>query len=92
MKNNISIGSKYEQTKKILSDKIRQGTISVLELKAENHACYFCTNKIIGKMKELIVIDYQKGRETESRYNIHTGCYNDAKYLETTISSLLGQD
>ena len=46
-------GIKYFETKASLIEKIRDNDISVLEQEAEDHACYFCTKRIQGKMMVL---------------------------------------
>lgn len=44
------IGSKYEETRAMLIEGIRDGTISGIEKVAEQHSCYFCLMPIEGTM------------------------------------------
>lgn len=78
----VVIGIKYKETKARLREKIRDGTIrvlegddaiSVLESKIGNHvlACYFCGKHIDGKVRLLI--------KSLTYYPIDTNCYADAK-------------
>ena len=86
----IIIGSKYEQTRAKLREQIRLGTISVLEVQASNHACYFCSKHIPDKMVVLTIKEMVNDRETESEYYTDNLCYRRAKlfmyYKETPIS------
>jgi hypothetical protein len=75
----VVIGSQYKKTKAMLREKIRERTISALETKAENHACYFCGEHIEGKMWVLTEKDIINGKETESVYFIDCICYQGAK-------------
>jgi len=72
----MMIGSKYQENKKSLINKIRNSSIKVLEGEAKNHLCYFCGKQIFGKMN--ILIDYEKINERDfvQRYFLHKDCYS----------------
>ena len=78
----LIIGSKYEETKAMLTEKIRKGDISVLEAEATCHACFFCGKRIEGRMKMLTVEDILKGNEVTSDYFIDDTCYRKAQFFD----------
>ena len=71
----VNIGSKYEETKKVLREKILYNTLNPIDTIAKNHSCYFCLNPIQGTMK--VLID-EYGNRT-SKYFLDEKCYEDAK-------------
>ena len=61
-------GSKYKETKARLKESIRDGTISALEVEAENHSCFFTGKPIMGRAIALTEREIGKGIEVETRY------------------------
>jgi hypothetical protein len=72
-------GIKYLETRAMLIERIRDENISVLEQEAENHACYFCTKRIRGKMMVLSDSETINRRVHETKYYIDINCYEEAK-------------
>ncbi len=50
----LKIGSKYEETKKDLIERIREGMIVAVQMDAGENSCYFCNKPIKGKMWVLV--------------------------------------
>jgi len=75
----VDIGSKYFQTLERLREGIRKNTIIFDERDSINHACYFCNQKIKGKMNVLIEKGTIRGYETESKYFLDKSCYKKAE-------------
>lgn len=62
------VGILYEATRTGLAAKIKRKEISVVEMIASNHQCYFCRQKIDGNM--LVLED-----STEEKYFLDALCY-----------------
>ncbi len=76
--NKLEIGCKYIETRDLLREEIRAGTLEGLELLAVNHACYCCVRRIEGVM---YVVE-RKGENSVECYFFDTKCYEDAKVFE----------
>ncbi|MBU1199093.1 MAG: hypothetical protein KKF46_01065 [Nanoarchaeota archaeon] len=78
------IGSKYQETKNNLREKIRQGKISPMDVplaeQFKDHACYFCLDKIIGKVQVLEEETKTSGVEQKIEYSICIPCSEKAKH------------
>jgi len=75
----IVIGSKYQENKASLKERIRDGDIDILEDEPEFHVCYFCCKPIREKM--VVLIDHPKifDRESEKKYFLDEFCFEDSK-------------
>lgn len=76
MKQKIVIGSRYQETKTRLVKEIQASTISILEMIATNHACYFCVRKIDGQMYQLTYPDKSNESKAEERFFLDKKCYD----------------
>lgn len=76
------IENKYEKTLKVLKGKIKNNLIKVIEGTdfntkfKSNLACYFCREKIKGKVRILIESDLNNNK---NYYPIDSRCYAKAK-------------
>ena len=75
----VITGSKYEVTKAILKSLIGQNAVSVLEMEAMNHVCYFCLKRIDGKLHVVIVEEKAGEKQSESMYFLDNYCYENTK-------------
>ena len=78
----LIIGSKYEETKAMLTEKIRKGDISVLEAEATNHACYFCRKSIDRIMAVLTDTKIEDGKEVTDKYFIDPVCHRKTQHYD----------
>ena len=75
-------GTNYIDPRESLLEKIRDGTVSVLEKEAENQACYFCYERLKGKMMvicETLTINNRLQETHEIKYFVSINCYEEAK-------------
>lgn len=72
---NVKIGEKYRETRARLSSMVKDGTISALEMRSENHACYFCKSRINGHMRVLMLHE----PAGDSEFYLDDRCYTLAK-------------
>ena len=73
------IGSRYQENKANLKDRIREGNIEVLEAEPSFHVCYFCCRLIREKMFVLVNHPEVFGRESETKYFLDEFCFEDSK-------------
>ena len=75
----MEIGSKYQENKNRLKDKIREGYIEIFEAEPDFHVCYFCCRQINEKM--VILIDHPEvfGRPSDKKYFLDEFCFEDSK-------------
>lgn len=71
----VAVGSKYQETKALLTEGIQTGTIPTLETIATHHACYFCERRIEGAMYKLTLPGTLKGVESETSFFLDKKCY-----------------
>ncbi|MEM4330974.1 MAG: hypothetical protein QW273_03125 [Candidatus Pacearchaeota archaeon] len=74
----IEIGSKFYENKNNLINKIKEGSLSIIEKKLSFSQCYFCSSPIRGR--GLILISEEK--EVDSFYFSHKSCYLFYKSLK----------
>ena len=75
-------GIKYLETRAMLIESIRDESTSVLEQEAENQACYFCYERLKGKMMvicETLTINNRLQETHEIKYFVSINCYEEAK-------------
>ncbi|MCK5149395.1 hypothetical protein KAJ87_00525 [Candidatus Pacearchaeota archaeon] len=85
-------GDDYQRTVEELKEKIRKGTLIVLDGKALEAKtkvgclCYFCRKHIYGKVNVLvnpsekrILVNQEEKRISMSSYPVHDKCYEEAK-------------
>lgn len=75
-----STGSKYEEKKSDLVEKIRTNSIPILYEKPGSNICYFCSNKITNLMVKLTEEDEYK---CKTFYFLDINCYDGAKPFKT---------
>ena len=79
-------GTNYIDPRESLLEKIRDGTVSVLEKDAENNqACYFCYDRLKGKMIVIYETRTINNRLHESKYYVGMNCYEEAKQFPELV-------
>jgi hypothetical protein len=79
----FNLGSKYEDSRKELAEKIRVNDIIVIkEFSVEKYACYFCSGNIDGEMYVLYDVKFSGDKSTKVRNYLHEGCFMATKHGE----------
>ncbi|MFH1174003.1 MAG: hypothetical protein V1725_02650 [archaeon] len=81
MKQKISIGLSYEETRAQLRKSIMENTIDAVVQPADGHACYFCLQSVEGNVIVLTQHEQIAGREAETKYFIDEACHHAAQQL-----------
>jgi hypothetical protein len=76
------VNNKYHENKASLRRRIRNGELPVYEGEPVDNACYFCGERIKGRMHILIDSESNNGIESETRYTLDDLCYWQALFLD----------